>query len=70
MSLIKVLTLNTWTREGPYEQRESLIKAWIGKLDPDLIGFQEVEEEQVSELLDGFGYHHTWYAGLSMSLIQ
>lgn len=67
MSSIKVLTLNTWMREGPYEQRLPLLKSWIAQLEPDLIAFQEVEEDQLDELLGDFGYQHQWYSGLSIA---
>jgi endonuclease/exonuclease/phosphatase family metal-dependent hydrolase len=67
MKSIKVLTLNTWMREGPYEERRQLIHEWIERLQRDLIGFQEVEETQTPELLDGFGYQHTWHSGLSIA---
>jgi endonuclease/exonuclease/phosphatase family metal-dependent hydrolase len=60
MKQLKVLTLNTWNQEGPYEDREPLIKSWIRKLDPDLIGFQEIGSEQTSQLLDELDYHYQW----------
>lgn len=67
MKGMKVLTLNTWMREGPYEQRKLLIRSWIESLNPDLIGFQEVDETQTSELLLGLGYQHTWGNGLAVA---
>jgi endonuclease/exonuclease/phosphatase family metal-dependent hydrolase len=60
MDRIKVLTLNTWNCEGPYKDREPLIKSWIEKLEPDLIGLQEVEVEQTADLLGAFGYQYEW----------
>ena len=57
---LSVLTLNLWHNAGPYAARRTLIRAWIERLQPDLIGFQEAlggdELDQVSDLLDGFGY--------------
>ena len=57
---LKVLTLNLWNRQGPYEQRKARIREWIDRLDPDVIGFQEALKgdgfDQVGELLDGAGY--------------
>ena len=67
MNRLKVLTLNTWMREGPYEQRKLLIRSWIESLNPDLIGFQEVEETQTSELLQGLAYQETWSSGMSIA---
>jgi endonuclease/exonuclease/phosphatase family metal-dependent hydrolase len=60
MSVLRVLTLNIWNRMGPYERREQRIREWIERLDPDVIGFQEVLRadgfDQLARLVDGFGY--------------
>jgi len=40
--VLKVLTLNLWNDQGPYERRRDLVREWIRRLDPDVIGFQEV----------------------------
>src|SRR5438132_14261824 len=39
---LKVLTLNLWNDQGPYERRRELVRDWVTRLDPDVIGFQEV----------------------------
>ena len=39
---LSVLTLNLWHDAGPWKKRAELIRGWIDRLDPDLIGFQEV----------------------------
>lgn len=53
--MLSVLTLNLWHDAGPYEARAERIRDWIGRLDPDLIGFQEAlrgpDYDQVAELL-------------------
>jgi endonuclease/exonuclease/phosphatase family metal-dependent hydrolase len=58
---ISVLTLNLWHDAGPWKAREGLIREWISRLDPDLIGFQEALRgdalDQVGTLLEGHGYH-------------
>ena len=58
---VRVLTLNIWNSSGPWEQRRPLIREWIERLSPDLVGFQEVLRgdgiDQAHELLDGMGYH-------------
>lgn len=58
---IKVLTLNLWNQDGPWSERARLIRSWLDRLDPDLIGFQEVLRgpgvDPLRELLDGRGYH-------------
>jgi endonuclease/exonuclease/phosphatase family metal-dependent hydrolase len=40
--MLKVLTLNLWNDQGPYERRRERVRDWITRLDPDVIGFQEV----------------------------
>jgi len=58
---LSVLTLNLWHNAGPYPARRELIRGWIDRLSPDLIGFQEAlcgeGFDQVNDLLAGFGYH-------------
>ena len=58
---IKVLSLNLWHDAGPWLERRERIREWIGRLDPDLIGFQEAlrgpELDQVAELCEGHDYH-------------
>ncbi|HEB90077.1 MAG TPA: hypothetical protein ENI85_10940 [Deltaproteobacteria bacterium] len=39
---LKVLTLNVWHDQGPWHARAPLISRWIDRLQPDLIGFQEI----------------------------
>jgi endonuclease/exonuclease/phosphatase family metal-dependent hydrolase len=58
---MRVLTLNLWNNSGPYRRRARLIRDWIERLDPDLIGFQEALRgpsfDQVRDLLEGLPYH-------------
>lgn len=60
MGKLRVLTLNIWNRQGPWEQRLPLIRAGIRALDPDLVGLQEVLDNggrsQAHEIADGLGY--------------
>lgn len=42
MDRIRVLTLNIWNRQGPWEERLPLIQKGIAALEPDIIGLQEV----------------------------
>ncbi len=44
MERLRVLTLNIWHREGPWEARRELIRRGIAALDPDIVGLQEVLE--------------------------
>jgi endonuclease/exonuclease/phosphatase family metal-dependent hydrolase len=58
---LSILTLNVWNRQGPWPQRLPLIKSWISRLQPDLIGFQEViDATHIQELLSDFGFHSEW----------
>ena len=57
---LSVLTLNLWHDSGPYARRVERLREWIDRLDPDLIGFQEVlrgpDGDQAASLLEDRGY--------------
>jgi endonuclease/exonuclease/phosphatase family metal-dependent hydrolase len=59
--LLKVLTLNLWNRSGPWERRLPRVREWVDKLEPDVIGFQEVLRregyDQVGEICDGLAFN-------------
>ena len=61
---LSVLTLNIWNEDGAWSERAKRIREWIDRLDPDLIGLQEVLRgsrlDQLGELLEGRGYHTAW----------
>ena len=61
---LSVLTFNIWNYEGPWTERLSLIRDWIGLLDPDLIGMQEVllgkSYDQAAEIFDGLDYYREY----------
>lgn len=55
------MTLNVWNREGPWSRRLVLIKSWIHRLQPDLIGFQEVVDAgHTLEMLNDLNFHSEW----------
>lgn len=61
MRPLRVLTINIWNRQGPWEHRLRLLQKGIAELDPDLIGLQEVihrpnhpEACQASQLADAW----------------
>ena len=57
---LSVLSLNLWHDAGPYARRVERLREWIDRLDPDLIGFQEVlcgpDGDQAASLLADRGY--------------
>jgi endonuclease/exonuclease/phosphatase family metal-dependent hydrolase len=60
-SSLAILTLNVWNREGPWPDRLPLIRSWIDRLQPDLIGLQEVvDASQTQELLGDFDLYSEW----------
>jgi endonuclease/exonuclease/phosphatase family metal-dependent hydrolase len=58
---LKVLTLNIWHDQEPWSERLALMQSWIDRLEPDLIGFQEIlageGKDQVRELVGDREYH-------------
>lgn len=60
MNRLRVLSLNIWNRQGPWEERLRLLREGIRRLDPDLIGLQEVMahggQSQADALGEGLGY--------------
>jgi endonuclease/exonuclease/phosphatase family metal-dependent hydrolase len=60
MDRLRVLTLNIWNRQGPWEERLPLIRDGIRRLDPDLIGLQEVllreGRSQADIIAEGLSY--------------
>lgn len=53
---LRVLTLNLWHDQGPWPARAALIRSWLDRLDPDVVGFQEALRgpglDQVASLLE------------------
>lgn len=68
---LKVLTLNLWHDAGRWAERAHLIRGWIHRLDPDLVGFQEVlrgeTTDQARELLAERGYETAFGAAVRWS---
>lgn len=60
VSNLRVLTLNLWGRDGPWEQRRAVLSDGLRGLRPDIIAFQESivtdDYDQVADLL-GADYH-------------
>jgi endonuclease/exonuclease/phosphatase family metal-dependent hydrolase len=64
MNRLRVLTLNIWNRQGPWEERLRMIREGIRRLDPDLVGLQEIiaheGQSQADAIRDGLGLHGTF----------
>lgn len=60
MNVLRVLTLNIWNRQGPWEERLDLIREGIRRLSPDLVALQEVlareGRSQADDIAEGLGY--------------
>lgn len=69
MRPLRVMTLNIWNDDGPWQDRSELIREQISELDPDLIGFQEVLRGEnldlLEELLTGTDYHRDFVRATS-----
>ena len=67
---LRLLTLNLWHDSGPWPQRAAQIRAWLDRLDPDVVGFQEALRgerlDQVAELLGARLPHRAYARGSGM----
>jgi len=68
---LRVLTLNLWNDSGPWPARAQGIQAWLDRLDPDVVGFQEALRgpglDQVGELLGARLPHRDYVRGSRLS---
>jgi endonuclease/exonuclease/phosphatase family metal-dependent hydrolase len=76
MDRLRVVTLNVWNRSGPWPERLRLIREELSRLDPHVVGLQEVmrvvrpgtiapltpEHDQAAEIANGFDFE-IGYAG-------
>jgi len=71
MSSLRVATINVWNKSGPWLSRLALIRRELERLDPAIVGLQEVlrfrpdgatdaplsvHNDQLTEIADGLGY--------------
>ncbi len=58
---LRILTWNLWWRFGPWERRQGAILDVLRQVDADVIGLQEVwqddDADQLAQLADALGYH-------------
>lgn len=61
MAELRVLTINIWNRQGPWQERNALLSAALEAAQPDIIGMQEVirrgSASQADELTARLGHH-------------
>ena len=63
MNRLRLLTINIWNRQGPWDKRLALLRAGVRALDPDIVGLQEVLNmpqagpDQAENIAEGLGYH-------------
>lgn len=61
MDRLKVLSLNIWNRQGPWEKRLDMIRRGLEAHDPDVVGLQEVisheGKTQADAIAEGLDYH-------------
>jgi len=71
MSVLRVATINVWNKSGPWLSRLPLIRRELERLQPEVVGLQEVlrfrpdsaadapltvHNDQLTEIADGLGY--------------
>jgi endonuclease/exonuclease/phosphatase family metal-dependent hydrolase len=71
MSVLRVATINVWNKSGPWLSRLPLIRRELERLEPEIVGLQEVlrfrsdtatdapltvHNDQLTEIADGLGY--------------
>lgn len=63
---LRILTLNVWNREGPWQERLKLIKSSVAELNPDVIGVQEAADPaHLEEMFGELGYRGEWFGTTS-----
>ncbi len=64
--ILRVMTLNIWNTQGPYEKRLPLIIQGLQELSPDIVGLQEVVDKsdkgpnQAEYIASQLGYQYTF----------
>jgi len=71
MSVLRVATINVWNKSGPWLSRLPLIRRELERLQPEIVGLQEVlrfrpdsapdaplttQNDQLTEIAEGLGY--------------
>ncbi|MFZ5801727.1 MAG: endonuclease/exonuclease/phosphatase family protein [Candidatus Omnitrophota bacterium] len=58
---LRVLTLNTWNVEGPWQRRWELILREVEVLKPAVLCFQEIQDENFARrIAEGFHWDHAY----------
>ncbi|OGW78086.1 MAG: hypothetical protein A2Z83_07275 [Omnitrophica bacterium GWA2_52_8] len=67
---MKLLTLNTWQKKGPWRKRWELIFSGIKKMKPDIIAFQEIFDPQwAKEIRRKTGYRDSAFGDREAGLM-
>ncbi|HTA90441.1 MAG TPA: hypothetical protein VK745_12720, partial [Polyangiaceae bacterium] len=71
MTVLRVATINVWNKSGPWLQRLPLIRQELERLQPEIVGLQEVlrfrrdsaadaplttSNDQATEIAEGLGF--------------
>ncbi len=72
MTVLRVATINVWNKSGPWQQRLPLLRQELERLQPEIVGLQEVlrflpdsagdapfttSNDQATEIAEGLGFH-------------
>lgn len=67
---MKILTLNTWQKRGPWEARWRVILNGLNDYQPDIVGFQELfDPDWAEEVRREAGYLHMVFSNSSAGLV-
>ncbi|MFZ5786920.1 MAG: endonuclease/exonuclease/phosphatase family protein [Acidobacteriota bacterium] len=67
--MIRIVTLNLWQEQGPWQERIALTALRLAALRPDVVCLQEVRQvegkipNQAATLAEALGFHHAYETG-------
>jgi endonuclease/exonuclease/phosphatase family metal-dependent hydrolase len=66
---LRVVTMNIWNRQGPWDRRLPLLRSGLAALEPDVVGLQEVlrlegSGDQAEEVASALGHHVAYGAAM------
>ncbi|MFA6600668.1 MAG: endonuclease/exonuclease/phosphatase family protein [Candidatus Omnitrophota bacterium] len=67
---MKILTLNTWQKRGPWQERWQVLLEGLAHLRPDIVGFQELFDSGWAETVRrAAGYPHLVFSNEKAGLV-